>query len=858
MKKNLLQFPNLHPLFYSATLSALLEDRDGRYIHEQIRGWNISGIRSIILFEERERSASFLRLIDFLRSKGFSIVVITERVTANDLPYSEHVNQYVADIMRKSPLLFLYSESHSRESEIFLKRLEYQLHPQSETTNGHLPELNQFIEYISLKSGGAPKSSLPSPPPAKEKSPAAPGEERVAPPTPERARPAQEPRVEAETAKPLVEAEQNHKGPETAKNGAEKKAAKKDSPVQPTPSQTGTDFRPSRFTIRVKLMAIISSIVLTSLSIMIYLASYFFKTSSERMIQDNNLNLTEVIGQKIEIELESISQDIRIFASNIFRDEGMSRKKIDQFAELYFRNNHEIIFIGIAENAQGAPSYLHSFYNDDYLIQNKITRTEMEGAVAQNTPNFTRSFGGATIIYNASPGFKMPILAISTPYQDKIVTAFLDPGNFLKTFQTTGITKTYMVNETGEVIAHPESKFVMTKLDLSKLPIIKKMKESKIDNGQISFEDESKISYLGSFRKLNISGLGIISTVETERAFEEVYNIQRRNLYIMVLILNASLLIVFFYAKGLTTPIKSLVKATKDVETGNYGIRIRPSARDEVGLLTNSFVNMAKGLSERERMKDAFGRFVNKEIAEMVLQGELKLGGERKDAAIFFSDLRGFTAMSEGMEPEEVVEYLNKYFTKMVGCVNDTHGIVDKFIGDAIMAHWGALQTHGNNTENAINAALMMRRGLIEFNADADDVKKPFAKFGCGINTGPVIAGQIGSEERLEFTVIGDAVNLASRIESLNKPFGTDILISHDSYEIVRDIYRVEKMPAIKVKGKSEAQTIYCVLGRFDDPNCIQSLDELRRQARIDYHGTDKKGEFLDEEKEVKYEIIEG
>jgi adenylate cyclase len=267
---------------------------------------------------------------------------------------------------------------------------------------------------------------------------------------------------------------------------------------------------------------------------------------------------------------------------------------------------------------------------------------------------------------------------------------------------------------------------------------------------------------------------------------------------------------------------------------------------------------MAKGLSERERMKDAFGRFVNKEIAEMVLQGELKLGGERKDAAIFFSDLRGFTAMSEGMEPEEVVEYLNKYFTKMVGCVNDTHGIVDKFIGDAIMAHWGALQTHGNNTENAINAALMMRRGLIEFNADADDVKKPFAKFGCGINTGPVIAGQIGSEERLEFTVIGDAVNLASRIESLNKPFGTDILISHDSYEIVRDIYRVEKMPAIKVKGKSEAQTIYCVLGRFDDPNCIQSLDELRRQARIDYHGTDKKGEFLDEEKEVKYEIIEG
>ncbi|MCE9500864.1 MAG: adenylate/guanylate cyclase domain-containing protein, partial [Leptospira sp.] len=271
---------------------------------------------------------------------------------------------------------------------------------------------------------------------------------------------------------------------------------------------------------------------------------------------------------------------------------------------------------------------------------------------------------------------------------------------------------------------------------------------------------------------------------------------------------------------------------------------------------TNSFISMAHGLQERENMKDAFGKFVNKEIAELAATGKLKVGGERKDCAIFFSDIRGFTAISEKLEPEEVVEFLNQYMTEMVLCVKSTHGIVDKFIGDAIMAVWGALKANENNTENAINSALMMRQALLKFNKGRGSAKKPVIKIGCGINSGYVVAGQIGSEEKLEYTVIGDAVNLASRVEALNKPFGTDILISQNAYDKVKGIFKVEKMHAIRVKGKEEVQTIYAVLGREDDPKCPDSLKEVRRIVGINFKPLEKTTGKKDTDfKEEKYEL---
>ena len=266
---------------------------------------------------------------------------------------------------------------------------------------------------------------------------------------------------------------------------------------------------------------------------------------------------------------------------------------------------------------------------------------------------------------------------------------------------------------------------------------------------------------------------------------------------------------------------------------------------------------MAKGLAERERIKSAFGKFVNKSIAELVINREVKIGGERKEVAVFFSDIRSFTQISESLEPEEVVEFLNQYITRMVSCINRTKGVVDKYIGDAIMAIWGAPVSSGDDAFNAVNAALLMRDQLIEFNSDRGTEKKPAIKIGCGIHYGPVLAGQIGSEEKMEYTVIGDTVNLASRIESLNKAFGTDILVSEETAERVKDRFRMVPMRKITVKGKSEPLQIYAVLGRLANINSPKTLDDLRRLIGTEgaYSGTDTADQII--EKEVKYEILD-
>jgi adenylate cyclase len=586
------------------------------------------------------------------------------------------------------------------------------------------------------------------------------------------------------------------------------------------------------WSIRLKLVIIISTIIIFSISAIIYIATYFFRNDNELRIKEKNLEITELIAAKTRSDISNLIRAAKLSAISLQNGTSADLSAQSEIKELNDLSNEEgfvAIYIYLMEN--GVPTLIKKSYNPIFLEEKKWEKKKLDSTIKKDLNKYAASYKGKTVVMNSSFNNE-PMIAVSYPYKTDTASGFIialaKMDSILTSFKSSGITDNFMLTKEGMVLAHSKKEEVVNKTNFKDLPIFQKIQESPINNGQVKYEAANGEIFLASFKKLGLGDLSVVTSVPEEKAMEEVNNIQRRNFYLMIIILNISILVVFIYSKRLTKPILSLVEASQKIERGEFQLDIKETSGDEIGVLTRSFVHMGHGLSERDKIKDAFGKFVNPELAEKVLHGNMRLGGERKECTVFFSDIRNFTSISELLQPEEVVEFLNLYMTEMVGCVNKNGGIVDKFIGDSIMAVWGAISTTENDTERAVETALMMRDSLSRFNKNRGSNKKPFIRIGIGINTGPVIAGQIGSEERLEFTVIGDAVNLASRVEGLNKEFGTDILITETAYQKVSNLYNVKKMKAIAVKGKKKPQIIYAVLGRIGDRKAPNSVQELR------------------------------
>ncbi len=218
-------------------------------------------------------------------------------------------------------------------------------------------------------------------------------------------------------------------------------------------------------------------------------------------------------------------------------------------------------------------------------------------------------------------------------------------------------------------------------------------------------------------------------------------------------------------------------------------------------------------VTQNEIIKESFSRYVAHQVVEKILNGteKVSLSGIRKEVTVIFADVRGFTSLTENSEPEKVVSILNDFFTLMVDIIFKYEGTLDKFIGDNIMAVFGAPVSHPNDPERAVMAAIEMQSKIKDFNETALAKNVKPLEIGVGINTGVAIAGNIGSEKRMDYTVIGDSVNFADRIQSQSQ--GGEILISDLTYEKIKDKIVVEKLAPRFVKGKQKKALLYKVLG---------------------------------------------
>ncbi len=376
------------------------------------------------------------------------------------------------------------------------------------------------------------------------------------------------------------------------------------------------------------------------------------------------------------------------------------------------------------------------------------------------------------------------------------------------------------VTKTGEIAVSTISNYTAKTLPEDMILSIKDKTsgwiESKVDNTAI----------VGVFIEYSDWNMILILTEEREVFYQNVNEIVNYLIIILSASLIISSLILTFFISRITRPINSFVETIQAItDKMDLTRRVKIQYQDEIGVLGHYFNNMLFELEgaynqiknyayqtvlakkKEERVRFIFQKFVPQEVINQVLNlsSDSMLIGARQKVSILFSDIRSFTTISENMRPEDLVLSLNAYFDKMVSLIMKKHGTIDKFIGDAIMAIFGAPLQREDDAENAVMTAILMMDALQEFNQEQTAKGMTNFNIGVGINTGQAIVGNIGSEQKIDYTVIGDTVNLASRLEGLTKKYKVPVIISEFTKDSIEsDLFYYREVDNVRVKGKKK------------------------------------------------------
>ena len=667
--------------------------------------------------------------------------------------------------------------------------------------------------------------------------------------------------------------------------------------------------------IGITLALIIGLIVVISLGTVTFLNSYFQSKDVRLTAEENNLTINSRSASSIEERLNTIR-------SNVFQlldllsvvSGGRSSALSRQAQSFFFERNPDIasIYVLSEDSAESGNASDIRMVNSRFFISNEIDESVQEQFFRDNQDSIRRSCAGETIACNASPLFGRSALCLMIPYKengrDQTCCVTFSAESLAEILGTGSLNTSFMINDTDELLVHPDSDRIIRGESMKNYPLVREMRNNNQNNDnarQIPYNEideatSKKVPYYGAYQKLPLADIVVMTIVPLDSVLEGARTTTKNNVYLTIAILCISIILILFFARFvISRPLRRLSLAAHEIQEGNFNTpiisRLNFERGDEIGVLN-------RGTRDEQEFLNTFAKFTNQGVAKAIATKSIDFEPHLKDCTIFFSDIRGFTKISDGFKERfkeesaaEIITFLNDYMGRMVNCVTLSHGNIDKFEGDAIMGVWGILREddlsfeklpdtdpkkkelaleHSRHVKedaiNCIRGIIAMRYALMEYNKAAEKFTKehaneprarykPHIQIGCGINTGRVTAGVMGGGEKMEYTAIGDAVNFASRTEATNKPCGTDILITEDTYNLIKSDYIrceenhrslppefaadeivVERIPVtIEVKGKGE-QHFYGVVNmpRFDiekffktsnpdfkvDPDCAKAV----------------------------------
>ncbi len=380
----------------------------------------------------------------------------------------------------------------------------------------------------------------------------------------------------------------------------------------------------------------------------------------------------------------------------------------------------------------------------------------------------------------------------------------------------------FVVTNTGAFVTYPNFDYVMKESLFS-------LAESHHDNrlreiGREMLRTDKGFLDIGSslggqesflaYSRILSTGWRFGAVFPKDELFGEVYRLHKVNFLLSLVGIGLLALLATLVARSIAKPLKEMATATKKIAVGDLNIELEAVRRtDEVGMLAQSFTQMAQGLKERDFIRDAFGRYVTQEVVNRLLKSHdgLKLGGEIREISMMMSDIRGFTALTANMKPEDIITLLNRYLGRMVDTLLDFRGIIDEIIGDGILAFFGAPEPLEDHPERAVACALKMQTAMNEINASNLADGLPTLEMGIAVNTGNVVVGNIGSDKRVKYGAVGPDVNFTGRVESFT--VGGQVLITQSTYDRLSNILDIKNILQVEMKGFDGKVSLYDVKG---------------------------------------------
>jgi adenylate cyclase len=546
-----------------------------------------------------------------------------------------------------------------------------------------------------------------------------------------------------------------------------------------------------RFPLGIKLVVIVTVILLGAMLAITTLIDAMISAELGRIAGENNFTLNSRAASDAEDRLYQVRAGALVFLDTV-NAAGKGSYLAAQAENSFFERRQDIAAVIVPGETE--------LINRLFFKNNEADPGAVSVWLSRETDAVNRASGGEPVLRNASPALGVPLAALFYPWQEtglkqSVVVLFSLDG--LAEVFGSGVNSTMMINGTGDVLVHPDINMVLAGANMGEDPLVEALLKSGGENLRLLYGSGDN-RFFGAGHRLSFAGAAVLSFIEYNLVTRSIAAATRRNILLSVTVMFLAIFITWFFSRTITTPIKRLMNAAEKIEQGEFSLDLKTKAWDEMGILTQRFVHMGRGLSEWEEVKNLVGRFNNQQITARARRGELALAGEYRQAVILYVDIISFPEIYRNGEPGETLTLLNRYLAKMAASVEKTGGAVDRITGSGMYAFWGLPVSSGDPAEdvmNAIRSALMMRAALWELNSNHGNGNSPLMRIGCGIHCGMVIAGRFGPPKMLEYSVIGDAVEEALMTQALNVSNRTDVIITEAVLTLAGDRIIAEELP---------------------------------------------------------------